>query len=199
MQGYFKLRHWLSRTCLPFYFPLCCKFINKMCICDTRARNAAGKELFGQDTVAVQRKTGRGSEYQRANKNRKPCIAPLPTPVPPPISRQKLACFIIVFATRCGWLKVLPRLDSLFALVFHPALTFTSLSLILSCTLFGRLPSPNYELSWLQAKTRNSHICISEFGIYLSSAAAVGKNFVGEIEQKLFDISVIFAQCEYLN
>jgi len=28
-----------------FYFPLCCKFINKMCICDTRARNAVGKEL----------------------------------------------------------------------------------------------------------------------------------------------------------
>lgn len=27
------------------FFPLCCKFINKMCICDTRARNTVGKEF----------------------------------------------------------------------------------------------------------------------------------------------------------
>jgi len=81
--------------------------------------------------------TGRGSEYQSANKNRKPCIARW-QPSFQPASLDLLQTpfgklgFIIVFATRCGWLKV--------ALVFHPALTFTSLSLILSCTLFGRQP-----------------------------------------------------------
>lgn len=80
--------------------------------------------------------TGRASEYQSA-KN----------------ALLKLGS-IIVFATRCGWLKV--------ALVFHPALTFTSLSLILSCTLFGRQPRVQITIYPVtkknkKKKLRNSH------------------------------------------
>lgn len=103
--------------------------------------------------------TGRASEYQSANKNRKPCIGfpllPFPFPYHCPFWKNALRKLgsIIVFATRCGWLKV--------ALVFHPALTFTSLSLILSCMLFGRQPRVQitiYPVTKKQKKKiRNSH------------------------------------------
>lgn len=69
-------------------------------------------------------------KYQRANKNRKPCIAVallrvLASPTPP---RWLLLCYCFChtsrFAKSCAWH---------FGLVFHSALTFTLPSLILSC------------------------------------------------------------------
>lgn len=110
-----------------FYFLLCCEFINKTCICDTRARNTPTRRGEGSEGG----KRAWQGKYQPANKNRKPCIAVaslrvLASLLLPLAGSSFCYCFCHTsrFAKSCAWH---------FGLVFHSALTFTLPSLILSC------------------------------------------------------------------